>query len=67
MADVLFSITPYEQELYEHIPAKHVVNHHFRVSQGKLGTHRPKETDPSGIFPARPMLSRTIAAPWNLL
>ncbi len=49
-ADLLFSITPYEERLYESIGVRHVANLPLRGIAKTLGTHTPKETDQLHVY-----------------
>lgn len=49
-AQVLFSINPQERIRYQKLRAKNVFNLPLRALAGKLGTHRPRETDQPHVF-----------------
>lgn len=49
-ADVLFAITPVEQEKFEKAGAKRAVNLPLRALWKKIGTHVPRETEVLHVF-----------------
>lgn len=50
VAQVVFSITPFEKKMYEKVEAKRVVNLPLRALGKKLNTHTPKETPRLHVF-----------------